>query len=132
MYRKIFGRFFVLSVEALNCTIAILDIGVITLIKIKEIRVDGGMIKNNNFIQSLSNVTQTNIIKPENIETTSLGAAYLAGLQAGILKNTLQIEKLWKANKIFRPRIGKNEIKEQIRKWRKTVTLLINLDSSKN
>ena len=101
-------------------------------IKIKEIRVDGGMIKNNNLIQSLSNVTQINIIKPENIETTSLGVAYLAGLQAGVLKNTKQIEKLWETNKIFRPRISKNQIKEQKRKWRKTVALLINLDSSKN
>jgi len=101
-------------------------------IKIKEIRVDGGMINNSNFIQSLSNVTQRNIIKPKNIETTSLGAAYLAGLEAGILKNTQQIEKLWKTNKIFRPRISKNKIKEQIRKWRKTVASLINLDSSKN
>jgi len=101
-------------------------------IKIKEIRVDGGMINNNNFIQSLSNVTQANIIKPKNIETTSLGAAYLAGLQAGIMKNTQQIEKLWKKNKIFIPKISKNKIREQIRKWRKVITLLINLDSSKN
>ena len=101
-------------------------------IQIKEIRVDGGMINNSNFIQSLSNVTQRNIIKPKNIETTSLGAAYLAGLEAGILKNTQQIEKLWRTNKIFRPRISKSKIKEQIRKWRKTVASLINLDSSKN
>ena len=90
------------------------------------------MINNNNFIQSLSNVTQANIIKPKNIETTSLGAAYLAGLQAGILKNTLQIEKLCKTSKIFRPRINKDKIKVQIRKWRETVALLIKLDSSKN
>ena len=67
-----------------------------------------------------------------NIETTSLGAAYLAGLQAGILKNTQQIEKLWKTNKIFKSRISKHKIKEEIRKWRKTVALLIKLDSSKN
>ena len=40
---------------------------------INEIRVDGGMINNNNFLQSLSNVTQVKIIKPKNIETTSLG-----------------------------------------------------------
>jgi len=101
-------------------------------IKIKEIRVDGGMINNNNFIQSLSNVTQANIIKPENIETTSLGVAYLAGLQIGIIKNTQQIEKLWKINKIFRPKIDKNTIKNQIRKWRKAAQLLINFDSLKN
>ena len=99
---------------------------------IKEIRVDGGMINNNNFIQSLSNVTRANIIKPQNIETTSLGVAYLAGLQVDIIKNTQQIEKLWKKNKTFRPKINKNKVKEQIRKWRKAVALLINLDSSKN
>ena len=81
-------------------------------IKIKEIRVDGGMINNINFIQSLSNATQRNIIKPENIETTALGVAYLAGLQAGVIKNTQQIEKLWKTKKIFRPKINKNIIKE--------------------
>ena len=46
------------------------------------------MINNNNFLQSLSNVTQVKIIKPENIETTSLGVAYLAGLNAGLIKNT--------------------------------------------
>ena len=101
-------------------------------IKIKEIRVDGGMINNSNFIQSLSNITQKKIIEPKNIETTSLGAAYLAGLQAGILKNTQQIEKLWKINKIFRSRVNKVEINKQIRKWRKTVASLISLDSSKN
>jgi len=101
-------------------------------IKIKEIRVDGGMINNNNFIQSLSNVTQANIIKPKNIETTSLGVAYLAGIQVDIIKSTQQIEKLWKKNKTFRPKINKNKIKEQIRKWRKAVALLISLDSSKN
>jgi len=101
-------------------------------IKIKEIRVDGGMINNINFIQSLSNITQTNIIKPQNIETTALGVAYLAGLQAGIIKNTQQIDKLYKTNKIFRPKISKNKIKEKIRKWEKTVTLLIKLDFSNN
>ena len=101
-------------------------------IKIKEIRVDGGMINNNNFVQSLSNVTQIDIIKPKNTETTSLGAAYLAGLQAGILKNTQQIEKLWKKNKIFQPKMNKNIIKEQTEEWRKTIALLINIDSSKN
>ena len=57
-------------------------------IKISEIKVDGGMIENKSFLQSLSDITQINIIRPKNIETTSLGAAYLAGIQAGIIKNT--------------------------------------------
>jgi len=62
--------------------------------KISEIRVDGGMVKNNNFLQSLSDITQIKIIRPKNIETTSLGAAYLAALQSGLIKNTKEINKL--------------------------------------
>ena len=101
-------------------------------IKIKEIRVDGGMIYNNNFIQSLSNITQIKIIRPSNIETTSLGVAYLAGLQAGILKNTSQIEKLWKSKKNFKPKINKKDIDKKVIKWKKTISLLININFLKN
>ena len=46
-------------------------------IKIKEMRVDGGMTKNDSFVQSLCNILQIKIIKPNNTETTSLGVAYL-------------------------------------------------------
>ena len=45
--------------------------------KINEIKVDGGMVKNNNFLQSLSNITQIKIIRPKNIETTSLAQLIL-------------------------------------------------------
>ena len=49
------------------------------------------MINNNSFLQSLSNITQVKIIKPKNIETTSLGVAYLAGLNAGLIKDINEI-----------------------------------------
>tara|TARA_Y100001970_G_scaffold289031_1_gene418141 strand:+ start:987 stop:2471 length:1485 start_codon:yes stop_codon:yes gene_type:complete len=95
-------------------------------IKIKEIRVDGGMVNNTNFTQSLANIAQIKIIKPDNIETTSLGAAYLAGLHTGAIKNTSRIIKLWKTNKIYKPKIKRNEIKGEILRWKKTIKLLIN------
>ena len=98
-------------------------------IKIREMRVDGGMINNNNFLQSLSNVTQIKIIKPKNIETTSLGVAYLAALNSGIIKNTKQIEKLWKQNKIANPKISKKKLTPLIKKWNKTIKVLITLNS---
>ena len=82
--------------------------------KINEIKVDGGMVKNNNFLQSLSNITQIKIIRPKNIETTSLGAAYLAGLQSGIIKNTNQINKFWKKDKILKIKDLKNKSQFQI------------------
>ena len=98
-------------------------------IKIREMRVDGGMINNNNFLQSLSNVTQIKIIKPQNIETTSLGVAYLAALNSGIIKDTKQIEKLWKQNKIANPKISKKKLTPLIKKWNKTIKVLITLNS---
>ena len=98
-------------------------------IKIKEIRVDGGMINNNNFLQSLSNITQVKIIKPENIETTSLGVAYLAGLNAGLIKNENTISKFWKKSKISKPKIAKKIIQAEIKGWKKIVKNLIALNS---
>ena len=98
-------------------------------IKITEIRVDGGMINNNNFLESLSNITQIKIIKPENIETTSLGAAYLAALNAGLIKNIDEINKFWKTSKIAKPKASKKIIQEKVKTWKKTVKTLISLNS---
>jgi len=97
-------------------------------IKITEIRVDGGMIKNNNFLQSLSNVTQVKIIKPENIETTSLGAAYLAGINAGLIKNVNEINKFWKKSKESKPKISKKIMQKEIIIWKNTIKNLIALN----
>ena len=93
--------------------------------KIKEMRVDGGMVNNNNFIQSLSNILQIKIILPKDSETTALGAAYLAALSCGLLKSTTSIEKLWKSNKIVKSRIKKNKINKMLQKWHYAVNKLI-------
>ncbi|MDC2979615.1 glycerol kinase GlpK [Pelagibacteraceae bacterium] len=94
--------------------------------KINEIKVDGGMVKNNNFIQSLSNITQIKIIRPKNIETTSLGVAYLAGLQSGIIKNTKEINKFWEKDKILKSKIPKSKAISNINKWKSTVRVVNN------
>ena len=91
---------------------------------IKEMRVDGGMVTNNNFIQSLSNTLQKKIIKPKNIETTSLGVAYLAALSCGLLKNTSAITSLWESSKIFKPKIKKSLMTNKINEWQKIVSIL--------
>ncbi len=95
-------------------------------IKISEIKVDGGMINNNSFLQSLSNITQIKILRPKNTETTSLGAAYLAGLQSGIIKNTNEIKKLWEKNLISKPKINKSQAKFNIRKWKNIIKTVNN------
>tara|TARA_B110000438_G_scaffold298270_1_gene346180 strand:+ start:621 stop:2105 length:1485 start_codon:yes stop_codon:yes gene_type:complete len=97
--------------------------------KIKDMRVDGGMVVNENFVQSISNIIQTKIIKPQNIETTALGAAYLAGLNSGLIKDLNSITKLWKIKKTFSPKIKKYIVNKQILKWKKTVDLVIKYHS---
>ena len=91
---------------------------------IKEMRVDGGMVANNNFIQSLSNTLQKKIIKPKNIETTSLGVAYLAALSCGLLKNTSAITSLWESSKIYKPKIKKSLMTNKINEWQKIGSIL--------
>ncbi len=87
-------------------------------LKISEVKVDGGMVNNNSFLQSLSNITQIKIIRPKNIETTSLGAAFLAGLQSGVIKSTADIKNLWKKSSISIPKIKKDEAKSNMKKWK--------------
>ena len=82
-------------------------------IKIKEIKIDGGMVENEKFCQSLSNVLQINIIKPKNIETTALGAAYLAGLNAGLIEDINSINKFWKNSKVYKPNLKKEIINKK-------------------
>ena len=93
--------------------------------KIKEMRVDGGMINNNNFIQSLSNILQIKIICPKDTETTALGAAYLAALSCKLLKNTATIEKLWKSNLTVKPKIKKKKTNKMIKEWHLAINKLI-------
>ena len=92
----------------------------------KEIRVDGGMTKNNNFIQFLSNVLQINIIRPKNVETTALGAAYLAGLFSGLIKNINDIEKIWEYKNKFKPKVTKKIRNNLMKNWHYHIHKLLN------
>ncbi len=94
--------------------------------KISEIRVDGGMVKNDSFLQSLANISQIKIIRPNNIETTSLGAAYLAAIQSGYLNNTSQISKLWKKDKTVKTNISKSISTSRINKWKSIINVVNN------
>lgn len=95
-------------------------------LKIKEIKVDGGMIANKNFVQSISNILQAKIIEPQSSETTALGVAYLAGINSGVIKDINKIKQLWKKKRIYTPKIKKDKINKEIIKWRKAINFLIN------
>ena len=69
-----------------------------------SLKVDGGMVANNWFTQELSNVLGVEVTRPKITETTSLGAAYLAGLNAGVFDSLSSLKKNWSIDKEFVPR----------------------------
>jgi glycerol kinase len=89
--------------------------------KIDVIRVDGGMVNNVSFVQFLSSLLQTNIDRPTIIETTALGAAYLAGYQAQFFQRIEDIESKWTSEKVFKPKLHKKEVKYLYNGWLKAV-----------
>ena len=82
-----------------------------------SLKIDGGMVANNWFSQELSNVLQVKVSRPEVIETTSLGAAYLAGLHAGVFDTLSSLKENWSVDKEFKPQKSKNGYQE----WKEAV-----------
>ena len=73
-------------------------------IPIAELRVDGGATNNNLLMQFQSDLLDTLVIRPTLVETTALGAAYLAGLAVGFWKNIDELQQKWKIDKTFSPK----------------------------
>ena len=86
-----------------------------------ELRVDGGAVANNFLMQFQSDICRTNVIRPQILETTALGAAYLAGLATGFWRDTEELRKQWNANKEFSPVATEEEVDKQLHMWHKAV-----------
>ena len=84
---------------------------------IHELRVDGGASANNTLMQFQADLLGIPVVRPAVIETTSLGAAYLAGLHAGFWKDTNEIEAQWKVDRTFEPASNKTEAKRMHDRW---------------
>lgn len=67
------------------------------------IRVDGGMVANNWFLQFLADILGITVERPRNIESTVLGAAYVAALSAGLIDSPAEIARLWRRERVFEP-----------------------------
>lgn len=81
------------------------------------LRVDGGMAKNNWAMQFLANILGASVERPALTETTSLGVAYLAGLQTGIYKSTEQLATMWQCDRRFEPTMSIDERNDLYAKW---------------
>jgi glycerol kinase len=87
---------------------------------IRELRVDGGATANNLLMQFQANLLNCKVIRPNVVETTALGAAYLAGLAVGYWKSREEIQQLWQAEKEFIPAVTP-EIEKGIKGWKRAV-----------
>ena len=90
-------------------------------IALKELKVDGGACANNFLMQFQSDILNARIVRPECIETTALGAAYLAGLAVGYWKSKDEIRKNWKASRAFEGAMEENYRKSLIKGWKRAV-----------
>jgi glycerol kinase len=71
-----------------------------------ELRVDGGMVVNDWLTQCLADILQIPTVRPQTVETTALGAAFVAGLHAGVYRSLDDISKLWQAERRFDPNMN--------------------------
>ncbi len=95
------------------------------LTSLTRLKVDGGMVGDNWFCQRLADLTGLDVERPEVTETTALGAAYLAGLGAGIFKDTRDIASRWALDRRFVPRMKKPERDRLYGGWRQAVARVL-------
>lgn len=101
-------------------------------IELKELRVDGGAAANNLLMQFQADMLRTSVIRPKIIETTALGAAYLAGLAVGYWKDLEEIKQQWQIDKRFDPSADSKEIDELREGWSNAIGKVLSDSISTN
>lgn len=90
-------------------------------IDVKELKVDGGACANNLLMQFQADILDSKVYRPSCIETTALGAAYLAGLAVGFYKDLDEIRSNWAIDKTFGPEMPEEIRDKKVKGWRKAV-----------
>ena len=86
-----------------------------------ELRVDGGAVANNLLMQFQSDLFNFKVIRPKTLETTALGAAYLAGLAIGYWDSVDELQKQWTIDREFSPEMPRDTVTELVKNWGKAV-----------
>ena len=90
-------------------------------IPIAELRVDGGATHNNLLMQFQSDIVNTKVTRPTMVETTALGAAYLAGLAVGFWKDIEELRSKWQIDQTFLPTATAEKRKDWIQGWERAI-----------
>lgn len=86
-----------------------------------ELRVDGGACANNLLMQFQADLLGLPVVRPVTIETTALGAAYLAGLGSGLYSGLPEIAALWQCDRVFEPTMSRDEAQNLMLSWEQAV-----------
>ena len=91
-------------------------------IPLENLRVDGGASANNYLMQTQADVTDAPVLRPKCVETTAMGAAYLAGLAVGYWKDLEEIRANWSVDRTFRPEMDAQQRKIRLQEWKRAVS----------
>jgi glycerol kinase len=89
--------------------------------KSTELRVDGGAVANNALMQFQADIFGSNVTRPRILETTALGAAYLAGLAVGYWESIDEVKKQWAVERTFEPEMDQSASDKLLHFWKKAV-----------
>lgn len=90
-------------------------------ISMSELKVDGGASANNYLLQAQADISRSQVVRPRCVETTAMGAAYLAGLAVSYWKDLEDIRKNWAVDRIFTPQISEADTAARVKGWKKAV-----------
>ena len=88
---------------------------------VAELRVDGGACVNNLLMQFQADLLGIPVVRPKVIETTALGAAYLAGLSCGVYAGLDELSAQWQVERTFRPTLSRQRANELMANWERAV-----------
>ena len=90
-------------------------------LQLATLKVDGGASANNFLMQTQANVSDAPVNRPKCVETTAMGAAYLAGLAVGYWKDKEEVVKNWAIDRTFTPNIESEKRDKMLRGWKRAV-----------
>ena len=90
-------------------------------VKLKSLKVDGGMTASEILMQFQADLLQVDVIRPEMTETTALGAAFAAGLAVGFWKSLTELKKYWKVDKTFSAQISDKKRENLLLNWQQAI-----------
>jgi glycerol kinase len=99
-------------------------------IAVKELRVDGGASVNDFLMQFQADILQVPVVRPRVVETTALGAAFLAGLAVGFWRDLADVAAVWQTDRVFTPSMLPAEVARRRERWQEAVRRSLNWTTS--